>query len=252
MIDLHTHILPGIDDGVKSMEEAVQMLKRGAEIGITAICTTPHLSTNYKKDRTEKIMENFLFLQEKAAQEKIDTQLYLGSEIDLRIDFSTVRNLPFFFLNHTQKYLFLELPLGEFPSFTEKILFSLLIEGLSPILAHPERSLSREEDYERIGRLADSGILMQLNAGSLLGGFGKKVRKAAERLLEKDLADLMASDAHDLNSRPITLMAEAFRRIKNDFGEEKALKLFQENPQKILQVESIEKKMVFNTYKKEW
>lgn len=234
------------------MEEAVQMIKIGAEIGITAICITPHLSTDYKKDRAERIMENFLFLKEKVAQEKIDTQLYLGSEIDLRIDFSKVRNLPFFFLNHTQKYLFLELPLGEFPSFTEKILFSLLIEGLSPILAHPERSLTGEEDYERIGRLADSGILMQLNAGSLLGDFGKKVRKAAERLLEKELADLVASDAHDLNSRPITHMDQAFRRIKNTFGEEKTLKLFQENPQKILQGENIEKMMVLNTYKKEW
>jgi len=248
MIDLHTHLLPEIDDGAKSLEEAVQIIKQGAEIGITAICTTPHISTNFKKDRTEKIMENFLKLQERITQEKIDTQLYLGSEIDLRIDLSSVRNLPFFFLNHTQKYLFLELPLGEFPSFTERILFSLLIEGLSPILAHPERSLIREEDFERIGRLVDSGILIQLNAGSLLGNFGKKVRKVGEKLLEKDLVDLLASDAHDLNTRPITLMAEAFRRIKNELGEEKALKLFEENPRKILQAENIEKKMVLKNF----
>ena len=167
MIDLHTHLLPGIDDGAKSLEEAVQIIKQGKEIGITAICTTPHLSLNFRDDRTEKIMENFLNLQERITQEKIDIQLHLGSEIDLRGDFSKLKRLPFFFINQTQKYLFVELPLGEFPSFSERILFSLLIEGLSPILAHPERSLSKEGDFERIEKLKDSGILIQLNAGSL-------------------------------------------------------------------------------------
>jgi protein-tyrosine phosphatase len=247
MIDLHTHILPEVDDGAKSMEESILMVKKGAENGITAICTTPHLSTNFKKDLTEKIMRNFLKLQEWIAQGKIEIQLYLGSEIDLRLDLNSMRNLPFFFLNHTHKYFFLELPLGEFPSFSEKVLFSQLIEGFSPILAHPERSLTREEDYKRIERLADSGILIQVNAGSLLGGFGKKVRKSAERLLEKELVDLVSSDAHDLNARPITLLAEAYKKIVTDLGEEKAQELFEENPQKILQAENLEKKMVFKS-----
>ncbi len=228
MIDLHTHLLPGIDDGAKSPEEAIQIIKQGKEIGITAICTTPHLSSNFTKDRTEKIMENFLKLQERTSNEKIDIQLYLGSEIDLRMNFDSIKRLPFFFINQTQKYLFVELPLGEFPSFSERILFSLLIEGLSPILAHPERSLNKEGDFERIEKLKDSGILIQLNAGSLLGDFGKKIQRGAKRLLEEDLVDFMASDAHDLNRRPITVMADAFRIVKNDYGEEKGYKTFQE------------------------
>jgi protein-tyrosine phosphatase len=240
MIDLHTHLLPGIDDGAKSLEEAVQIIKQGKEIGITAICTTPHLSLNFRDDRTEKIMENFLNLQERITQEKIDIQLHLGSEIDLRGDFSKLKRLPFFFINQTQKYLFVELPLGEFPSFSERILFSLLIEGLSPILAHPERSLSKEGDFERIEKLKDSGILIQLNAGSLLGDFGKMIQRGAKRLLEENLVDFISSDAHDLNRRPITVMAEAFKKVKNDLGEEKGLKLFEKNPQKILQADNIE------------
>lgn len=227
------------------MEESILMVKMGAENGITAICATPHLSTNFKKELTEKIMRNYLKLQERIAQEKIDMQLYLGSEIDMRLDLNAVRNLPFFFLNSTHRYLFLELPLGEFPSFSEKVLFSQLIEGFSPILAHPERSLTREEDYKRVERLADSGILIQLNAGSILGGFGKKVRKSAERLLEKELVDLVSSDAHNLNTRPITLLAEAYEKIRNDLGEEKAQELFKENPKKIIQAENLEKKMIF-------
>jgi len=243
MIDLHTHLLPGIDDGAKSLEEAVQIIKRGKETGITAICTTPHLSLNFRDDRTEKIMENFLELQERIIQEKIDIQLHLGSEIDLRGDFSKLKRLPFFFINQTQKYLFVELPLGEFPSFTERILFSLLIEGLSPILAHPERSLNKEGDFERIEKLKDSGILIQLNAGSLLGDFGKKIQKGAKRLLQEDLVDFMASDAHDLNRRPITVMADAFRIVKNDYGEGKGVKLFKNNPEKILQADNIETKI---------
>jgi protein-tyrosine phosphatase len=243
MIDLHTHLLPGIDDGAKSMEEALQMIKEGRDIGITAICTTPHLSTHFKKTKTEKVVETFLKLQEKVAQEKIDSHIYLGSEIDLREDLGSMKDLPCFFLNHTRKYLFLELPLGEFPSFTERILFSLLIEGLSPILAHPERSLNQEIDFERLEKLKDSGILIQLNAGSLLGGFGKKVQKSALKLLEKDLVDLLASDAHDSNNRPITILSEAFKKIKNELGEGMALMLFEENPKKILQAEDIERKM---------
>jgi len=248
MIDLHTHLLPGIDDGAKSLEEAVQIIRQGRKIGITAICTTPHLSSSFTKDRTEKIMENFLMLQERIYEEKIDTQLYLGSEIDLRMNFDSIKRLPFFFINQTQKYLFVELPLGEFPPFAEGILFSLLIEGLSPILAHPERSLSKEGDFERIEKLKDSGILIQLNAGSLLGDFGKKIQRGARRLLEEDLVDFISSDAHDLNRRPITVMAEAFKMVKNDLGEEKGLELFEENPKKILQADNIETKIVIKRF----
>ncbi len=240
MIDLHTHLLPGIDDGAKSLEEAVQIIRQGKEAGITAICTTPHLSSAFSQDRTEKIMKNFLLLQKRVAEEKIDMQLYLGSEIDLRIDFDLIKKLPFFFINQTQKYLFVELPLGEFPSFAERILFSLLIEGLCPILAHPERSLRKDGDFERIRKLKDSGILIQLNAGSLLGNFSRKIEREARRLLEDGLVDLVSSDAHDLNRRPITVMAEALKRVKNDLGEERAAELFQENPKKILQADDIE------------
>jgi len=243
MIDLHTHLLPGIDDGAKSLEEAVQIIRHGKEIGITAICTTPHLSSSFTKDRTEKIMENFLKLQERTSEEKIGIDLHLGSEIDLRMNFDSIKRLPFFFINQTQKYLFVELPLGEFPSFTERILFSLLIEGLSPILAHPERSLLREKDFGRIEKLQDSGILSQVNAGSLLGDFGKKIQGAARRLLEEDLVDFISSDAHDLNRRPITVMAEAFKKVKNDLGEEKGLELFEKNPEKILRADNIETKI---------
>jgi len=240
MIDLHTHLLPGIDDGAKSLEEAIQIIKQGKVIGITAICTTPHLSSSFSKDRTEKIMGNFLMLQKRVSEEKIDMQLYLGSEIDLRMNFDSIKRLPFFFINQTQKYLFVELPLGEFPSFTERILFSLLIEGLSPILAHPERSLSKEGDFERIEKLKDSGILIQVNAGSLLGDFGKMIQRGAKRLLEENLVDFISSDAHDLNRRPITVMAEALKKVKNALGEEKGLELFEKNPKKILQADDIE------------
>ncbi len=227
------------------MEEAVLMIKKGAEIGITAICATPHLSNNFESEKTEKIMRSFLELKQRIAQEKINVRLYRGSEVDIRIDIDSAKNLPFFFLNHSQKYVLLELPIGDFPSFAEKVFFSLLIEGLSPILAHPERSLIRDEDFKRVEKLVDSGVLIQLNAGSLTGRFGKKIQESADRLLQKDLVDLISSDAHDLESRPITLMAGAYKKIKNHFGAEKALELFEENPQKILQAEDIEKKMAF-------
>ncbi|HVP37445.1 MAG TPA: CpsB/CapC family capsule biosynthesis tyrosine phosphatase [Terriglobales bacterium] len=248
MIDLHTHLLPGIDDGATSLEEAVQMIRQGKEIGITAICTTPHLSTRLTQDRVERIMESFLNLREKTSEKKIGVDLRLGSEIDLRIDFDSVKRLPFFFINLTPKYLFVELPLGEFPSFSEKILFSLLIEGYSPILVHPERSLQKEEDFGRIEKLKDSGIAIQLNAGSLLGDFGKKSQKTARKLLQEDLVDLISSDAHDLNKRPITVMAEAFKIVNSDLGEEKTLLLFEKNPEKILRSDNIETKVEIKSF----
>jgi protein-tyrosine phosphatase len=243
MIDLHTHLLPGIDDGAKSLEESIKIIKKGSEIGITSICITPHISISFNMSSSEKILEKFSELQKSAAKQKINVKLYLGSEIDLRIDFHFWRSLPFFFLNNMHKYLFLELPLGEFPLFAEKMLFSILIEGASPILAHPERSLNNEKDFERIEKLKASGILTQINAGSLSGGFGKKIQKSAERLLKEDLVDMVASDVHDLTKRPITLLGEAFRIVKERFGEKKAEKLFKENPEKVLQAENIEEKI---------
>ena len=182
-------------------------------------------------------------LQNKIIQEEIDVHLYLGSEIDLRDDLNPLREFSFFFINQTKKYLLLELPLGEIPAFTEKIIFSLIVENLYPILAHPERSLTKDKDFERIEKMTRSGALIQLNAGSITGDFGKKVQKVSEKLLEKDIVDFVASDTHNLNSRPIIVMAEAFRIIERLLGEQKAMKLFKENPQKVLQAENIQRKI---------
>ncbi|MDH4222750.1 MAG: hypothetical protein OEV55_04325 [candidate division Zixibacteria bacterium] len=243
MIDLHTHLLPGIDDGVKSLDEAVKIIKSGVSMGVTAICLTPHLLSNFRGCNPGAIMETYSMLQNKIIQEEIDVHLYLGSEIDLRDDLNPLREFSFFFINQTKKYLLLELPLGEIPAFTEKIIFSLIVENLYPILAHPERSLTKDKDFERIEKMARSGALIQLNAGSITGDFGKKVQKVSEKLLEKDIVDFVASDTHNLNSRPIIVMAEAFRIIERLLGEQKAMKLFKENPQKVLQAENIQRKI---------
>jgi protein-tyrosine phosphatase len=259
MIDLHTHILPGVDDGAKTIEQSLFMVKQAEKAGITAICATPHILHQVTPQLEEKINRSFDLLKTKMAQAGCKVSLALGSEIYVREDISSLKNFRFFTLNNTGKYLLVELPWGQFPPHVDQIVFELQMERRIPIIAHPERSMITKKRLVNVENLVQKGALMQINAGSLLGLFGRKVKSITEELLRRDLVHFIASDAHDHLSCSIEILPQAFTCASKIIGREKAEELVVSNPRQVIQggkvtgssmpflFENIEEEQVYNS-----
>ena len=239
MIDIHTHILPGVDDGAETIEDSIQMIKQAIDCGVKVICATPHILDEIAPTFPEKINRTFQFLYSQVKEKKLNIKLTLGSEIYVRQDMDSLRRFNFFSLNQTGKYILMELPLGQLPSGVDQLIFNLELESITPIIAHPERSMIEKNQLKDIENLIRLGALMQINAGSLLNHFGKSPRKMAELLLKQNLVHIVASDAHNPSSRSVAVMAEAFRKVSRMVGNRKAEELFKLNPLKVLQAKEL-------------
>ena len=239
MIDIHSHILPGVDDGASAMEDAVNMARLALNEGITKIIATPHhqngMFFNKKKDILKSVKElNNVLQSENIPLEVLpgqETRIY-GSLLD---DFEKGDILA---LNHTN-YLFVELPSGHVPRYTEQLLFEMQLKGVTPIIVHPERNTEIMKDPEKILKLVKKGALTQLTAGSLTGHFGKRVQKFSIQLIEANCTHFIASDVHNTSTRSFH-MRESISKVHKEFGSE-VVYYFQENAELLVQGQSIYK-----------
>jgi protein-tyrosine phosphatase len=234
MIDIHTHILPGVDDGAKTIEDSLRMIQQAIDVGIEVICATPHILDGVTPESQEKINRTFQLLHSQVEEKRLKIKLVLGSEIYVRYDMDPLKKFNFFSLNQTGKYILMELPLGLFPLGIRELIHNLRLEGITPIIAHPERSMIQKEQLKEIENWIRQGALMQINAGSVLGHFGKSAKKTAEWLLDQNLAHIMASDAHNPSSASVEVLAQAFKKVCQRVGEMKAEELVLHNPSKVL------------------
>jgi protein-tyrosine phosphatase len=239
VIDIHTHILPGLDDGAKTVEDSLRMIRQAIDVGVEVICATPHVLDGVTASFQEKIGRTFQLLCSQVEKEKLKIRLVLGSEIYIRQDVHFLARFNFFSLNQTGKYVLLELPLGHVPPNLDRLVHNLLLNGVTPIIAHPERSIVGKSQLKPVEDLVRLGSLTQINAGSLLGQFGKVPRRAAECLLSRDLVHLMASDAHDADARSIAILRQAFAGVCQLVGRTRAEKLVMSNPSRILSGEDL-------------
>lgn len=235
MIDIHTHILPGIDDGSDSLETSLEMLSLAADSGVDTLVTTPHCNIpgeyeNYISDDLEALWRS---LETAAKQAEIPVKLCRGMEV-----FAT-EELPellsdgrVWTLNET-RYFLTEFSFMEDPAFCWQILQECRERGFRPIIAHPERYVFVQEDPEIAYRWCRAGYGLQLNKGSLLGRFGRQAKRTADLLMEHGLAACVASDAHSSRYRT-THMEDACRYLIEVYGESYAHLLLEENPSRIL------------------
>ncbi|UOQ50318.1 tyrosine protein phosphatase [Gracilibacillus caseinilyticus] len=218
MIDIHCHILPGIDDGAKHTEESVQMAKIAVSQGITTIIATPHHLNgsydNYKDDIISAVDQLNTRLQEEA----IPLTILPGQETringDMVTDLEEGNLLP---LNENSGYLFVELPSNHVPRYTTQLMFDLQLQGIKPIIVHPERNKEIMENPNILYDLVSNGTLTQLTAASIAGKFGKKIKKLSLQLIEANLTHFIASDAHNTRTRGF-VMHDAHTVIKDEFG----------------------------------
>lgn len=233
MIDLHCHILPGLDDGASDLEAALAMARIASADGIKAIACTPHLVPGVYNNTGPVIRAAVERLQDDIAKTGIALRLTFGADIHIAPGLvGQLRSGQALSLNGTRYFLF-EPTHHIAPPRMEDQVFGLLAAGYVPILTHPERLTWIENHYATVKRLARSGVLMQLTAGSLTGRFGSRPRYWAERILDEGLCHIVATDAHDPRRRPPHL-AEARDVVARRFGDEEALNTVLTRPLGIL------------------
>jgi protein-tyrosine phosphatase len=201
MIDLHAHILPAVDDGPVNMEEALAMARLAAADGIRTMVATPHSGDWQPALSATSLRSRVVQLQAVLDREAVALTVVMGMEVYLDPDTAWRAVQGSALCLGETKYLLVELPLHEYPSYTEQALFELQARGFRPILAHPERNAVLAREPARLVPLVERGILAQVTAGSLAGRFGRHVLAAAELLLEHRLVHVIASDAHGFGAR---------------------------------------------------
>src|SRR5690625_1836966 len=217
MIDIHSHILPGIDDGAKSEEDSLQMAKQAVEQGIHTMIATPHHKTTSFNNPRESIIMHTNILNKLLQSHDIPLTLLPGQETRINGDFLTdLQKGDILGLNETD-YLFVELPFDHVPLYTESMLYDLQMSGYKPIIVHPERNRELLDQPDKLYDLVRKGALTQVTAGSLLGNFGKDVTRFTREIIEHHLTHFIATDAHNVTSRPNNL-AEAYDFIQDEIG----------------------------------
>ncbi len=213
VIDLHCHLLPGVDDGPATVEISLQMARAALDEGIHTVVATPHVNLEYGVV-PEEIEDRVEALQAALAAEGLPLHVFSGAEVALnRCGGFSDAELRRLCLGRSS-YALIESPYSRAGSLIEDVLFDLQVRGFRPLLAHPERCPEFQSDLPRLERLVDRGIACSVSAGSLVGQFGRTVKRFACRLLDEQLVHNLSSDAHDPARRPLSLRVAAGDRSR--------------------------------------
>ena len=230
MIDIHHHLLYGTDDGSPSLENSVAMVKMAVEDGITHIVATPHSNHAFPYDpiRNQERLNQI----RAALPASLADRIQLGLGCDFHLDWENTqgaRTNPRKYTINAHSYLLVELPDAGIPSRIHDVLYQMRLDGLIPVLTHPERNATLQRSRALLRDWMRADILVQITAGSLTGAFGKVAQRVALELLEQQWVHFVASDAHNLTTRPPRL-SEAYALVAKRSGEATAQRLFVSNP----------------------
>jgi protein-tyrosine phosphatase len=231
LIDLHSHILPGIDDGSRSLEESVALCRIAAADGVRRTVCTPHIDFRFV-NRRETIEGPFAALERELREAGVELELVKGAEVHISPDILMT-------YSDMGRYLLLEFPFQKVLTGVEEMVYRLRLASITPVIAHPERIGYFMDDIEHLHKVISMGALAQITGGSITGQFGDRSQRAALAMVERNLAHVVASDAHDVSyRRPV--LAEAREEIARRFGEQRAAQMTQEYPAAIVQGEEID------------
>lgn len=255
MIDIHSHIIPGIDDGSKNMEMTLEMLRNADKDGTKEIVATPHYLLEYGEAKIEEVKIFVKEINSIITKEGMNIKVYSGQEVYF------TENILQDYLDgnigtlNDSRYMLIEFHMNRFEENIFDIIYELQVRGITPIIAHPERYRSIIKNPLDINNFIDEGYLFQLDSGSLTGAFGKEVKKTAEVLVSNGIYNFIGSDAHNIKSRN-TGISEAISLAdnkKNGIG-----KVFIEDSRKMLNNEKVdflgerinEKKSILSFFRK--
>ena len=239
MIDIHVHILPGVDDGAKNWEESLKMAQMAVNDGIRVMVATPHLFKGRTLDLDQLNDKEFILLcvaelRQKLSEAAIPLEIIPGCDFPLGVEslklLDAGRALT---INDANRYLLLELPDTSLPPATEEICFYLQSKGITPIITHPERHLILQEMPQKLKRLIDLGCLVQMTGNSLTGRFGRRVKKISQQMIKLGYVHLLATDAHNPKDRP-PLLSQAVTELSRLVGKDRARAMVHDLPGKII------------------
>lgn len=237
-IDLHSHILPGFDDGAQDDVQALAMARMAAADSVGCIVATPHSVDGVWEQLPVAVREAAAWLQATCQEQGIDLQIVPGLEAYIAPDLpGRVTREPGCTLGGT-RYLLLEFPLQQYPRYVEQTVFELQVAGFVPLIAHPERYTEVIRDPALIYTLVERGVPTQITAASLTGAFGREVQETARMFLTHGLAHVIASDAHGTGLRS-PVLSEAVAVAAELIGQDRALAMVTETPARILADERI-------------
>lgn len=238
MIDMHSHILPSIDDGASCIEESVNMIREAYNAGFTAIVSTSHyieesynISKHTRIDLINKI-ENIL------REENINIQIYNGAEAYIATNLIELIKKDILPTLNNSRYLLMELPMNSQIIKLNQIVYDLKANGIIPIIAHPERYTYVDKKISFLKELYSQGVMFQCNYGSFIGKYGKNAERIMKKLLKEDLVYCLGTDVHRCKSTYIE-MPIILKKLEKLIGKSKLNELSNLNPNKIIQNESI-------------
>ncbi len=257
MIDLHAHILPGLDDGAESLEESVEMCRISYEDGVRTIVATPHILPGVYHNNRSTILAKTEELNEAIAKFGLGSgelgiqtphanpenpfsthsefRILPGADVHFSPNLLQLcENGEIMTVNDEGRYLMLEFDFMTLPYQGEEVLFQLIARGITPVITHPERTLEIARAPKRYYEMIRMGCLGQVTAMSLTGGFGSEVKRAAERLLSHRLIHFIASDTHSVHRRP-PLLSPAVKEAEKMVGREEARRMVTEYPRALLE-----------------
>lgn len=233
MIDLHSHILPGLDDGSPNLAESLEMARLAVADGTTHMACTPHVMPGVYRNRTANIVIALERLEYALREAAIPLTLYVGADVHIAPDLQgqlSSGNIPT--LNRSRYFLF-EPPHHILPPRLEDFALGLIKVGYVPIITHPERLTWIKSNYDVIERLNAAGCLIQLTADSIIGAFGRTALYYSEKLLDEGRVDIVASDAHSSTRRRPGL-SQAAATVAKRCGEDEAYGMMLSRPREIL------------------
>jgi len=195
VVDIHSHLIPAIDDGVKTLDQSIQVIKKFADLGFKKIITTPHIHPNYPNS-TDDIRRGHSLVQDKMAEEDLDFTIEVAAEYFVDDLFMKAIKEGKEILSFGPKYVLVESSFLNKPLYFESCLFELQSKGYQPVLAHPERYRFLEEEIDWLLELKEMGILFQVTISSFVGFYGKSPEKIAKTLYTKNMIDFLGSDLH--------------------------------------------------------
>ena len=240
MVDIHAHILPGLDDGSDRTLTSLRMAELAVRSGVTDLIATPHSNQRgrFENYASESLTAQFHRLKEAVSREKLDLRLHLGMEVYATSDLTQLYRDGMLLTLAGSRYLLMEFNFHDDAYYMERVLRDVLDLGVTPILAHPER-------YQALQALPDimvdwvrCGVHLQINKGSLSGFFGRESFRLAVTMLEHDLASFVASDAHRADQRTPVLL-DTYRWIASHYSEHLADRLLRRNPERVLRNEPL-------------
>lgn len=246
MIDFHNHILPDIDDGAKSLEISLSMLKCAYSQGITDVVNTVHFQhpkvegKDISFDSVKKAIDE---LQKELYNINLPIKLHFGAEVLFQPNLLEVKKNPLVNYGHG-KYILVEFLTHYLPKNHRQVLFDLKISGTTPIIAHPERYRAVQNNFNIIKEWLDSGCIIQVSAGSLLGRMGKVIEQTALKIINNNFCQILGSDAHNDKNRNF-MLKEAFDIVEGIIGQS-ARKLVYDNPNSVLKGKDIDLDIIKN------